>query len=116
MGKKIDWNSRQYMMGKIDEFCRNNNCDWRISRSNETGYDEFEICPKCGTITDSAINFGGLIIHYNRVKDNFTLKSRGSFGNQAYVDSADCPDALLFMIRHYRFHGWPEAVTQETQK
>ena len=29
------------------------------------------------------------------------------FGKQeVLIDCADCPDAILFMLRHYKFDGW----------
>ncbi len=108
MKNEGDWKQRDYVVGRAKEYCRNIDCDWEIRRDNIAGLDDSGRCPVCGEVTNSMITFGGLIVIYNRVTENFTLKSPYNEREIAYVDNADCPDAILFMLRHFPFERWWE--------
>ncbi len=62
MNNENGWRNRDYVMGRAEEYCRNRNCGWKISRDSSNGLDDSGRCPVCGEITDSAISFGGLTV------------------------------------------------------
>lgn len=97
------WNGLKYGTGIIKEFCRNEKCDWSMIHNEESGYEDLETCPVCGRETNSSIGFGGLKVDYNRVVNSFTLYNPSIPHSRAYIDDADCQDAILFMMNHCRF-------------
>ena len=66
-------------------------------------------CPECGTWLDARYEFGGLTIDYDSSVDCFELRDRHQPLARLRLDNADVPEALMFMLLHFRFEGWEHA-------
>ncbi len=72
MKRKVDWQKMDYTdRCLIREECRSHKCEWQVVRKGKACNEEFKVCPECGSDTDKVLWCGGLLVRYNRVKDNF---------------------------------------------
>ena len=113
---RLKWERWKPYSGIVKHICNNAFCKWTLKNAYSEDLEYIDTCPKCGDSVDKKLLFGGLSITYHVIRDNFTIAVPYSGGSesQILIDSADVPDAIDFMMRHYKFQRWRRVISEET--